>query len=79
MKVYVVISNTIINGHSKVNMHGVYSTKTKAQDAAMSAIQHIAKSYYHHDVNVWTEGELEFGYYSDTLEIHSRCLEEYLQ
>lgn len=79
MKVYVIISNTIINGHSEVNMHGVYSTKTKAQNAAMSAIQHIAKSYYHHDVNVCTDGELDFSYYSDALEIHSECLEEYLR
>lgn len=42
MKVYVVISDSIINGHSSHGLHGVYADKEQAKITAISIITSTA-------------------------------------
>ena len=76
-KVYVVISQTIYQGHDSHGLHGVYADKSKATTTAISAITSIAKRYYH-EVN--TEDicmdDPEFSYASGNLEIYLSCIEQ---
>ncbi len=77
MKVYVIISNSIINGYQSNALHGVYATKSSAKNTAISAIKSIAHRYYH-DINtadIYEDG-LEFSYQEGTTDICVSCLEE---
>ena len=76
-KVYVVISETLYQGHSSHALHGVYSTSTKATTTAISAITSIAKRHYHEvDQEDICMDDLEFSYASGSLEIYLSCIEQ---
>lgn len=77
MKVYVVISDSLIQGHQSNGLHGVYATESSATRTAISAITSIAKRYYHNinkeDICV---DDLEFSYQSNNIEIYVSCIEQ---
>lgn len=77
-KVYVVISDSIIQGHESNCLHGVYSTKDKARSVAISAIISIAKGHYHNitKADICEMDDLEFNYQSGNLDIYVSCLEQ---
>lgn len=80
MKVYVVISSSIINDHESNGLHGVYTTKSSAKSTAISAIKSIAQRYYRNinTADICEDG-LEFSYQDDTIDICVSCLEEELR
>lgn len=77
MKVYVIISNSIIHGHQSNGLHGVRATKDGARNTAISAIKSIAQRYYH-EVSIADicEDGLEFCYQDGNIDICVSCLEE---
>lgn len=77
-KVYVVISDSIIQGHTSNALHGVYSTKEKAKSAAISAIISMAKGRYHNitKADICEMDELEFNYQANHIDIYVSCLEQ---
>lgn len=76
-KVYVVISETIYQGHSSHGLHGVYSDKTKAITTAISAITGIAnRHYYEVSTDDICVDDLEFSYASGNIEIYLSCIEQ---
>ena len=77
MKVYVVISESIIQGHTSNGLHGVYATKSKATSTAISAIKGIAGRYYHdvHTDDICVDG-LEFSYQSGNVEVYVSCIDQ---
>ena len=76
-KVYVVISDTIYQGHESHGLHGVYSTESKATSTAMAVITSTAKRHYK-DVNTSDicVDDLEFSYQSGNLEVYVSCIEQ---
>jgi hypothetical protein len=76
-KVYVVISDSIIQSHESHGLHGVYSTESKATSMAIAVITSIAKRHYHNitasDICV---DDFEFSYQSDNLEVYVSCIEQ---
>ena len=76
-KVYVVISETIYQGHSSHSLHGVYFTKNSATATAISAILSIAQRHYHNitEDDICAD-DLEFCYQSNNLEIYISCIEQ---
>lgn len=78
MKVYVVISDSIIQGHTSNGLHGVYATKGKARSVAMSAIISMAKGQYHNisESDICEMDDLEFSYQSGNVDIFVSCLEQ---
>ena len=76
-KVYVVISETIYQGHSSHGLHGVYSTYDSAKTTAISAITSIANRHYY---EVGSEDicidDPEFSYASGNIEIYLSCIEQ---
>lgn len=77
-KVYVVISDSIIQGHESNCLHGVYAAKDKAKSAAISAIISMARGYYHNisQADICEMDELEFNYQSGNLDIYVSCIEQ---
>lgn len=77
-KVYVVISDAIIQGHTSNGLHGVYSSKAKARSVAMSAIISMAKGQYHNisESDICEHDELELSYQSGNVDIFVSCLEQ---
>lgn len=76
-KVYVVISETIYQGHSSHGLHGVYADKSKASTTAISAITSIAKRHYYEvDTKDICVDDLEFSYASGNIEIYLSCIEQ---
>lgn len=78
MKVYVVISDSIIQGHTSNGLHGVYANKDKAKSVAISAIISMAKGQYHNisEADICEMDELEFNYQSGNVDIFVSCLEQ---
>ena len=76
-KVYVVISETIYQGHSSHGLHGVYSSYDRAKTTAISAITSIAKRhYYNADQDDICMDDPEFSYASGNIEIYLSCIEQ---
>lgn len=76
-KVYIVLSDSIIQGHESHGLHGAYATKDRAHNTAMSVITSIAKRNYH-DI---TSADIcvddgEFSYQSGNIEIYVSCIEQ---
>ena len=76
-KVYVVISDSIIQGHESHGLHGVWSTEVKAKDTAIAVITSIAKRHYH-DITAddICMDDLEFSYQTDNFEVYISCIEQ---
>lgn len=77
-KVYVVISDSIIQGHQSNCLHGVYATKDKAKSVSISAIISMARGYYHDisQADIREMDDLEFNYQSGNLDIYVSCIEQ---
>lgn len=77
MKVYVVVSESIIQGHQSNCLHGVCATKSKAQSIAISAIKSIAQKYYYNinDNDIYKD-DTEFNYQANTIEIFASCIKQ---
>lgn len=76
-KVYVVISESIIQGHSSHGLHGVFSTTSSATSTAISVITSIAKRHYRNiTVGDICVDDLEFSYQSANLEVYVSCIEQ---
>lgn len=77
-KVYVVISDSIIQGHQSNSLHGVYATKDKAKSVAISAIISMAQGHYHNisQADICEMDDLEFNYQSGNLDIYVSCIEQ---
>lgn len=79
MKVYVVISDSIINGHSSHGLHGVYADKEQAKVAAISAITSTANSSID-DINIEEYDEqLELFYNQNGIDIVVSCIKQDLR
>lgn len=78
MKVYVVISDSIIQGHESNALHGVYATKDKARSVAISAIISMARGHYHNisKSDICEMDDLEFNYQSNNIDIYVSCIEQ---
>ena len=80
MKVYVVISDSIINGHSSHGLHGVYTSKYLAISTAISVITSTAKKYGQNitsdDICI-EDGELFYN--QNGIDIVVSCIEQYVQ
>lgn len=77
MKVYVVISDSIINGHSSHGLHGVYADKEQAKVAAISMITSTAGRNISVDDIYIEDGELFYN--QNGIDIVVSCIEQYLQ
>ena len=77
MKVYVVISDSIINGHSSHGLHGVYTSKDLAISTAISVITSTAKMHISSDDICIEDGELFYN--QNGIDIVVSCIEQYLQ
>lgn len=77
-KVYIVISDSIIQGYESNCLHGVYATKDKAKSAAISAIISMAQGHYHNitKADICEMDDLEFNYQSNGLDIYVSCIEQ---
>ena len=75
MKVYVVISDSIINGHSSHGLHGVYADKEQAKIAAISMITSTAKVSVD---NIHIEDD-ELFYNQNGIDIVVSCIEQDLR
>ena len=80
-KVYVVISDSIIQGHESHGLHGVFSKEDDAKTIAISAIISIAKRHYHNITaqDVCDHCDLEFSYHSNNIEVYASCIEQEVQ
>lgn len=79
MKVYVVISDSIINGHSSHGLHGVYADKEQAKIAAISMITSTAKVFID-DINIEEYDEqLELFYNQNGIDIVVSCIKQDLR
>lgn len=77
MKVYVVISDSIINGHSSHGLHGVYTSKDLAISTAISVITSTAKTHItSEDISI-EDGELFYN--QNGIDIVVSCIEQYVQ
>lgn len=74
MKVYIVISDTIIYEHESHGLHGAYHTHDKAKSAAISVIKSTAKNV--DDSDIINEDDTEFSYQNDTLGIWVSVIEQ---
>lgn len=77
MKIYVVISDSIINGNSSHRLHGVYADKERAKTAAISMItstvgQNISMDDIHIEDN-------EFFYNQNGIDIVVSCIAQDLR
>lgn len=77
MKVYVVISDSIINGHSSHGLHGVYADKEQAKVAAISMITSTAGHSVSVDDICIEDGELFYN--QNGIDIVVSCIEQYVQ
>lgn len=76
-KVYVVISDSIIQNYESHGLHGVFSTKSKAISVAISAIIGTAERNYHNiTVDDICIDDLELSYQAKNLEIYVSCIEQ---
>ena len=77
-KVYVVISDSIIQGHESHGLHGVFVDENLAKSTAISAITSIAKRNYHDitEQDICDHCDLEYSYHSSNMAIYVSCLEE---
>lgn len=79
MKVYVVISDSIINGHSSHGLHGVYADKGQAKIAAISMITSTANSSID-DIHIEEYDEqLELFYNQNGIDIVVSCIKQDLR
>ena len=79
MKVYVVISDSIINGHSSHGLHGVYADKEQAKVAAISVITSTAKVSVD-DIHIEEYDEqLELFYNQNGIDIVVSCIKQDLR
>ena len=77
MTAYVVISNSIINGHQSHGLHGIYKSKDDAKMVAQCTITSIASKQkviigpldIHHE----NDG-MELGFRNDTIDIYVSCI-----
>lgn len=78
MKVYIVISDTVIYEHESHGLHGAYHKPEKARSTAISVIKSIAKNNYFdvNDSDIINEDDTEFSYQNDTLGIWVSCIEQ---
>ena len=77
MKVYVVISDSIINNYSSHGLHGVYQNKASAKTSAISAITSMANAWGHNvTIEDITTEEDDFFYNKDGIDIVVSCIEE---
>ena len=80
MKIYVVISDSIINNHSSHGLHGVYTSKDLAISTAISVITSTAKM---HKQNISSDDicieDNELFYNNNGIDIVVSCIEQYLQ
>ena len=81
MKVYVVLSDSIINGHSSHGLHGVYADKEQAKVTAISVITSIAgQNISVDDVYIEDDNEqLELFYNQNGIDIVVSCIMQNVQ
>ncbi len=84
MKIYVVISDSIIHEHSSHGLHGVYADKCKANVAAISMITSTAKQYGQivsiDDIHIEDDNEqLELFYNNNGIDIVVSCILQSVQ
>ena len=83
MKVYVVISDSMIHGHHSHGLHGVYLSKDDAKTMAISTI--ISEFTLHNyaitadDIIIDEDCGLEVHYKNDVIDIWVSCLEQDVQ
>ena len=73
-KVYVVLSESIINGHQSHGMHGVYANKHDAIMASVSAMQSLAQCGLHQFTGYQIDDSIEYEYFNGKNEVHVSCL-----
>ena len=79
MKVYVVISDSIINGHSSHGLHGVYADKEQAKVAAISMITSTANVSID-DIHIEDDDDqLELFYNQNGIDIVVSCIRQSVQ
>lgn len=77
MKIYVVISDSIIHNHSSHGLHGVYQNKSDAKNAAISMITSTAKLQGHNvAIEDITIEEDEFFYNKNGIDIIVSCIKQ---
>lgn len=78
MKVYIVISDTIIYEHESHGLHGAYHTPERAKSTAIAVIKSTAKSNYFDvdDSDIINEDDTEFSYQNDTLGVWVSVIEQ---
>lgn len=80
MTAYVVISDSIINGHQSHGLHGVYLSEEHAKAVAVSTIirETVRCSYRISTDDIIMDG-LEFSYKNDVVDIYVSCIEQEVQ
>lgn len=77
MKIYVVISDSIINNHSSHGLHGVYQNLSDAKTAAISMIKSTAKLHGHNiALDEITIDDNDFFYAQHGIDIVVSCIEQ---
>lgn len=77
MKIYVVISDSIINNHSSHGLHGVYKSLSDAKTTAISMIISTAKLHgYNITSNDITVDDNDFFYAQHGIDIVVSCIEQ---
>ena len=78
MKIYIVISNTVIYEHESHGLHGAYFKHDGAKDTVVSTLKSIAQRYNFNinDSDIINEDDLEFSYQNDTLGIWVSIIEQ---
>lgn len=80
MKVYVVISDSIINGHSSHGLHGVYADKEQAKVAAISMITSTTKASIDNIITEeYDDEQLELFYNQNGIDIVVSCIKQDLR
>ena len=79
MKVYVVLSDSIINGHSSHGLHGVYVDKEQAKVTAISMITSTANVSVD-DIHIEDDDDqLELFYNQNEIDIVVSCIRQSVQ
>lgn len=80
MKIYVVISDSIIDNHSSHGLHGVYKNLSDAKTAAISTIINTAQKHGYSITNdsITIDGN-ELFYVQNDIDIVVSCIEQDLR
>ena len=77
MKAYVVLSDSIANGHQSHGLHGVYLSEDNAKATAISTIiSEVARYGARIDSSDIIMDGLEFSYQNNAIDIYVSCIEQ---